>query len=69
MPKPKRIDVEMSVMTLDRLSDIIAHAERTDNCMFILQVYADGSAEGIYLPEKDALKVKEVMKPIWEKAE
>jgi len=68
MMQPKRIDVEMSTATLDRISDIIAHSERTDNCIFLLQVYADGTAEGLYLPEKDALKVKAVLKPVWEKA-
>jgi len=30
MMQPKRIDVEMSTATLDRISDIIAHSERTD---------------------------------------
>ena len=66
--KPQKIRIEMSTASLDRMSDMIRLTEGQPGCSFLLQVESSGSAKGLYLPDKEAAKVQEVLQPLWDMA-
>jgi hypothetical protein len=66
----KKVKVELSVETLDRLSDAIKSVESYErDSSFLLQVFSDGTAKGLALYGDEAEKASLAMKPFWDSAE
>ena len=68
--KARRIHIEVSEETMEKLQGFVDKASNIKNPTrsFILQVFDNGTAKGLFLPKKEAEFLKPILQKLWDDA-